>query len=45
MKIAPDENPTRQRVPRGFNGGGQIGIARSSFDDNPTLLASPLGVR
>ena len=34
-----------QSVPRGFNGGRQIAIARSSFDGDPTLFASPLGIR
>ena len=45
MKIAPDENLTRQRVPRGFTGGRQIAIARSSVDDDRTILQPPRGHR
>ena len=40
-----DGDPTHMNVPRGFNSGRRIAIVRSPFDEHPTLIASPRGVR
>ena len=40
-----DGDPTHMNDPRGFNSGRRIAIVRSPFDEHPTLIASPRGVR